>query len=56
MDVSTDGDGAIDSLYVAFFDKYFPRLGAEVLNFWLADDFSPSQLFDLFIQLTHIKL
>ena len=40
MDVPTDGDRGVNSLHVALFDQDLSGLGAEVLDFLLADDLS----------------
>ena len=53
MDVTTNGDRRIHALYIAFLHKYLSGLGAEVLDFLLADDFSSAELLDLLVDLAH---
>lgn len=45
----TYGDGCIDALDVALFDKDLPRLQAQVLDFSFCDDFALKQGLDLSI-------
>ena len=53
MDVPTDGDRGVNSLHVALFDQDLSGLGAEVLDFLLADYLSLPEQFYLLVQLAH---
>ena len=46
----------VDSLYITLFNQDLSGLGAEVLDFLLADNFSLFEHLDLFIQLTHYSI
>lgn len=46
----TYSDRRVNTLYIAFFDKYFSCFGAQRFHFMLLDDFTPLELFNLSIQ------
>ena len=56
MNITAESDGGIDALDVALFDEDLFSFGAEYFDFVFGDGFSLSELFDLAINKTHIKI
>lgn len=52
MDISTNSNRGIDSLYISFFYKDLSGFGTEVFDLLLRDDLSFSKLCNLFIEKT----